>query len=164
MSTRLTPFAGLRSNRLLATAGNGKETAGEANLVVVVGIWVLAVACLLCSLVSTFSCSSKKGRLERRPFRLGVTGFEPATSCSQSRRAAKLRHTPLSGDCVRFGSQCQAARFCGREKRVLIERLNVHDECPMSKLTSTANGIQARLIARPLPRRHFRSMSNSASL
>ena len=26
---------------------------------------------------------------------VGVTGFEPATSCSQSRRATKLRYTPL---------------------------------------------------------------------
>ncbi len=26
---------------------------------------------------------------------VGVTGFEPATSCSQSRRATKLRHTPM---------------------------------------------------------------------
>lgn len=26
---------------------------------------------------------------------IGVTGFEPATSCSQSRRATKLRYTPL---------------------------------------------------------------------
>lgn len=25
---------------------------------------------------------------------VGVTGFEPATSCSQSKRATKLRHTP----------------------------------------------------------------------
>ena len=27
-------------------------------------------------------------------FAVGVTGFEPATSCSQSRRATKLRYTP----------------------------------------------------------------------
>ena len=27
-------------------------------------------------------------------FAIGVTGFEPATSCSQSRRATKLRYTP----------------------------------------------------------------------
>ncbi len=26
---------------------------------------------------------------------VGATGFEPATSCSQSKRAAKLRHAPL---------------------------------------------------------------------
>ena len=30
-----------------------------------------------------------------RDGRVGVTGFEPATSCSQSRRATKLRYTPL---------------------------------------------------------------------
>ena len=28
---------------------------------------------------------------------VGVAGFEPATSCSQSRRATKLRHTPIRG-------------------------------------------------------------------
>ena len=28
---------------------------------------------------------------------VGVTGFEPATSCSQSRRATKLRYTPVEG-------------------------------------------------------------------
>ena len=27
---------------------------------------------------------------------VGVTGFEPATFCSQSRRATRLRHTPFS--------------------------------------------------------------------
>jgi hypothetical protein len=26
---------------------------------------------------------------------VGMTGFEPATSCSQSRRATKLRYIPL---------------------------------------------------------------------
>ena len=28
---------------------------------------------------------------------VGTAGFEPATSCSQSRRAAKLRYVPVSG-------------------------------------------------------------------
>jgi hypothetical protein len=27
--------------------------------------------------------------------RIGAPGFEPGTSCSQSRRATKLRHAPL---------------------------------------------------------------------
>ena len=27
---------------------------------------------------------------------VGVTGFEPATSCPQSKRATKLRHTPTA--------------------------------------------------------------------
>ena len=30
----------------------------------------------------------------RRIWMVGMTGFEPATSCSQSRRATKLRHVP----------------------------------------------------------------------
>jgi hypothetical protein len=29
-----------------------------------------------------------------RPFVVGVTGFEPATSSSRTKRATKLRHTP----------------------------------------------------------------------
>ena len=29
---------------------------------------------------------------------VGARGFEPPTSCSQSRRAARLRHAPMSCD------------------------------------------------------------------
>ena len=29
---------------------------------------------------------------------VGLVGFEPTTSCSQSRRAAKLRHSPVETD------------------------------------------------------------------
>ena len=32
----------------------------------------------------------------RRIWMVGMTGFEPATSCSQSRRATKLRYIPVS--------------------------------------------------------------------
>ena len=32
--------------------------------------------------------------IEPHPHMVGTTGFEPATSCSQSRRATKLRHVP----------------------------------------------------------------------
>ena len=32
--------------------------------------------------------------IELRPHMVGTTGFEPAASCSQSRRATKLRHVP----------------------------------------------------------------------
>ena len=41
---------------------------------------------------SVQTCNSPKvGKLPRM---VGTTGFEPATSCSQSRRATKLRHVP----------------------------------------------------------------------
>ena len=30
-------------------------------------------------------------------YSVGVTGFEPATSSSRTKRATKLRHTPLQG-------------------------------------------------------------------
>jgi hypothetical protein len=36
-------------------------------------------------------CSKKS----HKKIKIGMTGFEPATSCSQSRRATKLRYIPL---------------------------------------------------------------------
>ena len=35
-----------------------------------------------------------RNRCNSAAFRVGLTGFEPATSCSQSRRATKLRYSP----------------------------------------------------------------------
>ena len=35
---------------------------------------------------------------------VGLTGFEPATFCSQSRRATKLRHNPLIEDWIWLSS------------------------------------------------------------
>jgi hypothetical protein len=45
------------------------------------------------------AASGTGSRHEAKPasIQIGVTGFEPATSCSQSRRATKLRYTPLHG-------------------------------------------------------------------
>ncbi len=45
-------------------------------------------------------------------YTIGATGFEPATSCSQSRRATRLRHAPCHGYCTqecRFS--CCGVRF-----------------------------------------------------
>ena len=45
---------------------------------------------------------------------VGAVGFEPTTSCSQSRRAARLRHAPMiwrgwiSGSLPRFANRCKA--------------------------------------------------------
>ena len=39
--------------------------------------------------------------LEFRAFVVGLTGFEPATFCSQSRRATKLRYSPSCSLCVK---------------------------------------------------------------
>jgi hypothetical protein len=36
---------------------------------------------------------------------VGVTGFEPATSCSQSKRATGLRYTPTEGELCHFGGK-----------------------------------------------------------
>jgi hypothetical protein len=42
------------------------------------------------------SCCELAGRRSDLDFRVGLAGFEPATSCSQSKRAAKLRHSPCT--------------------------------------------------------------------
>ena len=38
---------------------------------------------------------NKKNPLIKRVFVVGVTGFEPATSSSRTKRATKLRYTPI---------------------------------------------------------------------
>ncbi len=44
---------------------------------------------------STGTAESRVGkRLRRSNLQVGAAGFEPATSCSQSRRATELRHAP----------------------------------------------------------------------
>ncbi len=42
-------------------------------------------------------CATLYSLLSIRLRRIGVTGFEPAASCSQSRRSAKLSYTPRQG-------------------------------------------------------------------
>ena len=48
--------------------------------------------------VCPFVCPNKKGFManNHKPliYLVGATGFEPATSCSQSRCATRLRHAP----------------------------------------------------------------------
>ena len=46
--------------------------------------------------------------IEPHPHMVGTTGFEPATSCSQSRRATKLRHVPST---VQLGYFNKAGRM-----------------------------------------------------
>ena len=46
--------------------------------------------------------------IEPHPHMVGTTGFEPATSCSQSRRATKLRHVPST---VQLGYYNKARRM-----------------------------------------------------
>ena len=46
--------------------------------------------------------------IEPHPRMVGTTGFEPATSCSQSRRATKLRHVPST---VQLGYYNKARRM-----------------------------------------------------
>ena len=45
---------------------------------------------------SIYSKKAKKIRFSLAFLKVGATGFEPATTCSQNRRATGLRYTPLS--------------------------------------------------------------------
>jgi hypothetical protein len=61
-------------------------------------------------------------RKAHTPTSIGATGFEPAPSCSQSRRSAKLSYAPRSGDCrlpVAESQGCDGveAEFSSRESR-----------------------------------------------
>ena len=41
---------------------------------------------------------------------VGMTGFEPATSCSQSRRATKLRHIPTLHSGIDYSRRIEICR------------------------------------------------------
>ena len=44
------------------------------------------------------------------PCKVGAAGFEPATSCSQSRRATELRHAPLCKGHNNLAPLCNCAK------------------------------------------------------
>ena len=62
---------------------------------------VLEGGALLCAVDARLSHAGDRRKkkatesLEFCGFMVGLTGFEPATSCSQSRRATKLRYSPM---------------------------------------------------------------------
>ena len=62
---------------------------------------VLEGGALLCAVDARLSHAGDRrkrkprNRLNSVAFVVGLTGFEPATSCSQSRRATKLRYSPM---------------------------------------------------------------------
>ena len=62
---------------------------------------VLEGGALLCAVDARLSHAGDRRKkkatesLEFCGFMVGLTGFEPATSCSQSRRATKLRYSPF---------------------------------------------------------------------
>ena len=93
-------------------------------------------------------CSDRYSTLRR--FRLGATGFEPATSCSQSRRATGLRHAPrfaednpavvgckrpLSARAVTKASQEARLSSAGRNQRRLFST-GTERQPPMCRPTS----------------------------
>ena len=49
----------------------------------------------VCRTPGTEEKRKPRNRLNSVAFVVGLTGFEPATSCSQSRRATKLRYSPM---------------------------------------------------------------------
>ena len=48
--------------------------------------------------------------IEPHPHMVGTTGFEPATSCSQSRRATKLRHIPTLHSGIDYSRRIEIRR------------------------------------------------------
>src|SRR5258707_3466641 len=60
--------------------------------------------------------------VNREPFMVGATGFEPATSCSQSRRSTKLSYAPASKKerhISRVLAECKSTRSL-RKKTVQV--------------------------------------------
>ena len=83
MKTALVP-KGIRAVKLSCGAGDGNRT-------------------------RVISLEGWGSTIELRPQDMvGTTGFEPATSCSQSRRATKLRHVPST---VQLGYYNKARRM-----------------------------------------------------
>ncbi len=54
-----------------------------------------------CSIRLSYERSNSPTFTERLEM-VGVEGFEPPTSCSQSRRATRLRYTPFNGSYTLF--------------------------------------------------------------
>ena len=47
---------------------------------------------------------------------VGVIGFEPTTSCSQSKRATGLRYTPNGANCTEFLVPLSAQTISAKQK------------------------------------------------
>ncbi len=54
---------------------------------------------------------------------VGATGFEPATSCSRSRRATELRYAPLLLCCNNLTAVCPTAERAGVQITVQFDAL-----------------------------------------
>ena len=96
-------FAGMSDGGSIAAVAEGEGVGSEASSCALV-FWVEAFAglgedCAQTIVAETCDDQHKKRRKEeissrqRRPA-IGVTGFEPATSWSQTRRSTKLSYTP----------------------------------------------------------------------
>ncbi len=76
---------------------------------------------------------------------IGVIGFEPTTSCSQSRRAAKLRHTPLvffKGQHIANPGSCQGDNGCQARSGQATKRPPPDPygtQCPLRNRKNTFN-------------------------
>ena len=53
---------------------------------------------------------------------VGMTGFEPATSCSQSRRATKLRHIPTLHSGIDYSRRIEICRKDFTREQSLLSR------------------------------------------
>ena len=65
---------------------------------------------------------------------VGMTGFEPATSCSQSRRATKLRHIPTLHSGIDYSRRIEICRRTLRAISPCPSPLHPpYEHCPLTK-------------------------------
>ena len=99
---------------------------------------------------------------------VGVTGFEPATSSSRTKRATKLRHTPRVDNCAAFSTgkkngTPEGIRTPGlliRSQALYPAELRVHTSCqtawaekatlPVPRQANAAKICSFRLLRQPL--------------
>ena len=98
---------------------------------------------------------------------VGETGFEPATSCSQSRRATRLRHSPTrTAALVAFGAwykrserrhACDLRRCSPDADRASISRITAADAWPIahSRSAHRSRGLPSRRILRSREERRW---------
>ena len=81
-------------------------------------------------------------------YEVGAPGFEPGTSCSQSRRATELRHAPLCCYYNNLAPLCNCAKTGRVQLSVQLTRFLIALPPALSKLATAQDDFQhSRLIS-----------------